>query len=179
MGEGLIKGTRNRLLQELARVLPGARSLRVRLHRWRGVRIGEGVWIGYDSILETSRPHLISIGRNSIISVRVMLIAHFRGAEGITIEDDVFVGPGAIVLPNVTIGHGAVVTAGSVVSSSVPAMTLVQGNPARPIARCGMTLVTDAPLEEFYRSLRPLRKAGHRAAEGRGVGDPMASDVSR
>jgi len=123
------------------------------------VTIGEGAWIGYDVILETSRPHLVRIGARSVISIRAMFIAHFRGSEGITVEDDVFIGPGAIILPNVTIGRGAVVTAGSVVSSSVAAMTVVQGNPARPIATCGVTLVGDDTLAAFYRSLRPIKKA--------------------
>jgi acetyltransferase-like isoleucine patch superfamily enzyme len=153
--ESPITGIKNRVLQFLAHYAPGARTFRVRLHRWRGVKIGRNVWIGYDSLLETSRPHLISIGDNTIISVRAMLIAHFRGAEGIKIEEDVFIGPGAIVLPGVTIGRGAVVTAGSVVSSSVAPMTVVQGNPARPIATCGVTLVGNASLKDFYRSLRP------------------------
>jgi acetyltransferase-like isoleucine patch superfamily enzyme len=145
-------------LQGLARSVPGARSWRVQLHRWRGVQIGEGTWIGYDCILETSRPHLVVIGKNAILSIRVMLVAHFKGAEGITIEDEVFVGPGAIILPGVKIGRGSVVTAGSVVSASVPAMTVVQGNPARAIARCGLGLVGDETLQQFYRSLRPLRQ---------------------
>jgi acetyltransferase-like isoleucine patch superfamily enzyme len=157
MTEGRLKGARNRVLQELARFIPGARSLRVRLHRWRGMTIGDNTWIGYDCVMETSRPHLVTIGKNVIISIRVMLIAHFRGAEGITIEDDVFVGPGAIILPAVTLGRGCVVTAGSVVATSVPPMTVVQGNPARPIATCGVTLVGDAPLKAFYRSLRPIK----------------------
>lgn len=158
MNEGVLRGIGNRVLQELARVLPGARSLRVHLHRWRGVRIGDGAWIGYDCVLETSRPHLIQIGKNAIISLRATLVAHFRGAEGITIEDDVFVGPGAIILPQVTLGRGSVVTAGSVVSASVPPMTVVQGNPARPIATCGFSLVGEHSLKAFYRSLRPIRR---------------------
>ena len=91
-----------------------------------------------------------------------MLISHFRGMTGITIEDDVFVGPGAIILPNVTLGRGCVVTAGSVVSSSVPPMTVAQGNPARPIAKCGVTLVGEASLQTFYRSLRPLKSRPQR-----------------
>ena len=107
--ESPITGIKNRLLQFLAHYAPGARTVRVRLHRWRGVKLGRNVWIGYDSVLETSRPHLISIGDNTVISVRAMLIAHFRGTEGIRIEEDVFIGPGAIVLPGVTIGRGAVV----------------------------------------------------------------------
>lgn len=123
------------------------------------MQIGAGTWIGYDCILETSRPHLVRIGSNVVISLRVMLVAHFRGTEGIRIEDDVFVGPGAIVLPAVTIGHGSVVTAGSVVSASVPPMTVVQGNPARAIARCGVNLVGDSSLRDFYRSLKPLQQA--------------------
>src|ERR1700730_7976767 len=130
----VITDLKNRVLQFLAHFVPGARSVRVRLHRWRGVKMGRNVWIGYDVVLETSRPHLISIGDNTIISVRAMLIAHFRGQEGIRIEEDVFIGPGAIILPGVTVGSGAVVTAGSVVSTSVAPMTMVQGNPARPIA---------------------------------------------
>jgi acetyltransferase-like isoleucine patch superfamily enzyme len=157
MKEGRLRGLRNRVLQELARVLPGARSVRVRLHRWRGVRLGTNVWVGYDCVLETSRPHLISIGNNVVLSVRSMLIAHFRGLTGIAIEDNVFVGPGAIILPNVRIGAGSVVTAGSVVSSSVPVATVVQGNPARPIATCEVSLVDDVPIASFYRSLKPLK----------------------
>jgi acetyltransferase-like isoleucine patch superfamily enzyme len=146
------------VLQEIARIGPGAQSLRIQLHRWRGVTIGPNVWIGYDCVLETSSPELISIGANSVISVRAVLIAHFRGAAGITIEEDVFIGPGVIILPNVTIGRGSVVTAGSVVSSSLPPRTLAQGNPARAIATCGTTLVGDASLQAFYRSLRPIKK---------------------
>ena len=144
------------MLQLIAHFAPGARSLRVRLHRWRGVKLGRNVWIGYDVILETSRPQLITIGDNVVISLRAALIAHFRGAEGITIEDDVFVGPGVIILPGVRIGHGAVITAGSVVTSSVAPMTVVQGNPARPFATCGVTLVGEATLKQFHHSLRPL-----------------------
>ena len=54
-------------------------------------------------------------------------------AEGITIEDDAWIGGGAIILDGVRIGKGAVVGAGSVVSSDVPAHTVVVGSPARVI----------------------------------------------
>ena len=87
-----------------------------------------------------------------------MLIAHFRGPEGITIEYDAFIGPGAIILPNVKIGRGAVITAGSVVSTSVAPMTVVQGNPARPIATCGVTLGEKTSMGQFLNSLRPLKR---------------------
>jgi acetyltransferase-like isoleucine patch superfamily enzyme len=156
--ENILRGFRNRLFQHLARILPGARSLRVSLHRWRGVHMGKDVWIGYDVILDTSRPFLITIEDRASLSMRVTVIAHFRETQGVKIEQDAFIGPGAIILPNVTIGRGAVVTAGSVVSQSVPPMTVVQGNPAVPIASCGIPLSADVTLKEFSRRLRPLPK---------------------
>ena len=54
-------------------------------------------------------------------------------AEGITIEDDVWLGSGAIITDGVRIGAGAVVAAGAVVTQDVPAHTVVGGVPARPI----------------------------------------------
>jgi serine acetyltransferase len=156
--ENFFRGIRNRLFQHLARILPGARSLRVRLHRWRGVNIGKDVWIGYDVILDTSRPFLITIEDRASLSMRVTVIAHFRETQGVKIEQDAFIGPGAIILPNVTIGRGAVVTAGSVVSQSVSPMTVVQGNPAVPIASCGIPLSEHVTLKNFSRRLRPLPK---------------------
>ena len=157
MSESKLSGIRNRVLQIIARGVPGARTLRVRLHRWRGVEIGKNAWIGYDVLLETSRPHLVSIGDNVVISMRVILIAHFKGLTNIRIEDDVFIGPGAIILPNVVIGHGSVVTAGTVVSASVPPKSVVQGNPARVIAHNEVNLVGDATMKQFLRSLQPIK----------------------
>jgi len=151
-----LRGFTNRILQHLARILPGARSLRVWLHRARGVKIGKDVWIGYDAILETSRPHLITIEEGASIGIRVTVIAHFRESQGVKIERDAFVGPGVIILPNVVIGQGAVVTAGSVVSHSVPPMTVVQGNPAVPVAKCGLPLDGRVTLKEFSRRLKPI-----------------------
>jgi serine acetyltransferase len=156
MKENALRGLKNRMLQQLARIVPGARTLRVSLHRARGVHIGEGVWIGYDVVLDTSRPHLITIEDGSSISMRVTVIAHFRETQGVKIERDAFVGPGVIILPNVVVGRGAVVAAGSVVTHSVPPMTVVQGNPAVPVARCGIPLGKDISVKEFSRRLKPL-----------------------
>ena len=73
MKEKFFRGVKNRLLQCVARFLPGARTLRPRLHRARGVRIGAQVWIGYDVILETSRPYLITIEDGAGIGMRAMI----------------------------------------------------------------------------------------------------------
>jgi acetyltransferase-like isoleucine patch superfamily enzyme len=97
-----------------------------------GFHIGQNVWIGCDAIIETSRPDLVTIRDGATVQIRATIIVHFREQEGVVIEEDALVGAGAIVLPNVTIGQGSIVTAGSVVTKSVPPKTMVQGNPARP-----------------------------------------------
>jgi acetyltransferase-like isoleucine patch superfamily enzyme len=58
-------------------------------------------------------------------------------AQGITVEDDVWIGSGAIVTDGVTIGRGSVVAAGSVVTRDIPPHTVVAGAPARVIRQVG------------------------------------------
>ena len=137
------RAAKNRVLQEFAQVLPGARTLRVKLHRTRGVNIGDNVWIGYDAVLETAFPELITIEDNVSIGLRVVILAHFVEATSVKIERDAFLGPGVIVLPSAVVGHGAVVTAGSVVRQSIPPLTVAQGNPAVPIAKVDTPLRLD------------------------------------
>lgn len=51
----------------------------------------------------------------------------------VVVEDDVWIGHGAIILTGVTIGRGAIVAAGAVVEEDVPRYSIVGGNPARII----------------------------------------------
>jgi acyl-CoA synthetase (AMP-forming)/AMP-acid ligase II/acetyltransferase-like isoleucine patch superfamily enzyme/acyl carrier protein len=164
--DSLLGGLKNRLFQMLALYIPGNKTSRVWLHRQRGVQIGNNVSIGLSSLIESAYPRLVSIGDNVTIGTRVVIIGHLRDSTDqsrildrptVRLENDVYLGPGVIVLPNVTIGQGAVVSAGSVVNHSVPPKTLVQGNPAKPVAHCGVSLGGGVPYEQFLRQLTPIK----------------------
>jgi acetyltransferase-like isoleucine patch superfamily enzyme len=156
MPENLLAGIKNRLLQRLAMHVPGGQRLRVALHRLRGVHIGADVWIGYEALIETGCPELVTIGDRVLIGIRSTIIAHFHEVRGVTIKNDVYIGACSVILPGVTVGEGAVVSAGSVVTTSVPPMTVVQGNPARRIAKCGIPLGLKTPRAEFMSRLKKI-----------------------
>lgn len=61
-------------------------------------------------------------------------------------KDDAWIGAGSIILPGVTIGEGAVVGAGAVVTKDVPPYTVVVGVPARPIKRIDLEAGRLVPL---------------------------------
>lgn len=87
------------------------------------VTIGDNVFIGPNTSLCTIIHALEPAERN-------------RGtmrALPVTVGDNVWIAANVVVLPGVTIGEGAVIGAGSVVTKDVPPFTLVAGNPARPI----------------------------------------------
>ena len=86
-----------------------------------GLRIGSRVLIAAHVTI-TTREHPTELPRWGVTK-----------DAPIAIEDDVWIGAGAVVLPGVTIGRGAVVAAGAVVTASVEPFTVVGGVPARPI----------------------------------------------
>jgi maltose O-acetyltransferase len=87
------------------------------------VRIGNHVMIGPAVQIYTAAHDLNAEARNQGWEV----------AKPIEIEDNVWIGGGAIILPGVRIGKNSVVGAGAVVTRNVPANTVVAGNPARVI----------------------------------------------
>jgi len=108
------------------------------------VRIGARSTFQMDCLVVGAGMDDLTIGDDVAIAYRAALVmgSHdvfspgFEGITGpITIEDHVFVGTGAIVLLGVTLGEGCVVTAGSVVTKSVPPYAIVRGNPAQVVAK--------------------------------------------
>lgn len=69
----------------------------------------------------------------------------------VVLEEDVWIGAGAVILPGVTVGRGSVVAAGAVVGANVPPMTVVGGVPARVLRP-----ITDADREWTYRAPRTM-----------------------
>ncbi|MGE4283444.1 MAG: DapH/DapD/GlmU-related protein [Clostridia bacterium] len=88
--------------------------------------IGKNVMMGPDVLIYT-RNH--NIDRTDI----PMIKQGNTQAELVVIEDDVWIGARAVVLPGVRIGEGAVVAAGAIVTKDVEPYTIVGGNPARKI----------------------------------------------
>lgn len=71
----------------------------------------------------------------------------WRRRDKVTLGHDVWCGHGAIILPGNTVGTGAVVAAGAVVTKDVPPFTIVGGAPARPIKERFDKKLQDAILE--------------------------------
>ena len=125
----------------------GAIHMMARIYDPRHITIGDDTIIGEKSTLD-GRKQLknsnggLSIGSHVDIASEVMFWTSQHDIndpkfapieEKITVEDYVFIGPRSIILPGVTIGTGAIIAAGSVVTKSVDPHTIVAGVPAKKI----------------------------------------------
>lgn len=106
-----------------------------------------GVTIGNNCLINTRKwstePYLVKIGDNVQVTNSVSFHTHGGGNcirkqhpdfdifGKIVVEDWVYIGAGSQIMPGVTIGEGALVAAGSIVTKSVAPYTVVGGNPAR------------------------------------------------
>jgi maltose O-acetyltransferase len=104
------------------------------------ISVGRDTIIGEKTVLDGRAP--LKIGSHVDIASEVMIYNAQHDvsdekfgavAEPVQIEDYVFIGPRAIILPGVTIGRGAIVGAGAVVTKDVEPLQIVGGVPAKVI----------------------------------------------
>jgi len=110
-----------------------------------GIRIGQHSLVGEYTVIRGqggvsigdrvyTSPHCQIIAVNHVFDDPYRpFVAQGITAQGIVIEDDVWLGSAAVILDGVRVGRGAVVAAGAVVTQDVPAHTLVGGVPAKII----------------------------------------------
>lgn len=146
----MILDYKKKILKPLARFMPHSK-IRILFFKLCGYSIGKNVFIGEDLIIaDDIHDKNVIIKDRVAISPRVTLITssfpnfsrirpYVNESNGvIEIEADAWIGAGAIILPNVKIGEGAVVGAGSVITKDVPSYTVVAGVPAKVIKKLEM-----------------------------------------
>ena len=127
-----------------------------------------GIWIGRDSLIGE---YTVIRGQGGVVigdrvytspMSQIIAVNHIfddptrpfveQGitAQGIVIEDDVWLGSAAVITDGVHIGHGAVVAAGAVVTRDVPAQVVVGGVPARVLRPVGGRGDEPARAQEIY-----------------------------
>lgn len=125
-------------ISKSARITSSVRFLGI-----ENISIGEDTFIGHETMIAGANYSSVKIGAYCDISSRVTMVTgtHEIDLEGkriagrgtskdIIIEDGVWIGVNATILPGVTIGKKSIVAAGAVVINDVPANVMVAGNPA-------------------------------------------------
>ena len=141
----LSKSLKNYILSLIAYFAP-LNSIRIKCHHMRGVKIGNGVLIGYHVTLDEIFPEYITIGDNVSFAGNDIVIAHSTPYQHFKNELESFVAPVVIgdgvwitvnvtILPGVTIGKNSIIGAGSIVNKDIPDACLAAGVPAKVIKK--------------------------------------------
>lgn len=113
----------------------------VKIENPRNLKLEDGACIGANAVLYSL--DRISIGENSIVAQESYLCAGTHEFESgnfdlitkpIFVDENVFVGARAFILPGITLGKGAIIGACSVVTKDVKSGERVAGNPARNLS---------------------------------------------
>lgn len=115
----------------------------VYIDRANKVEVGKNTFINHH--FTTVALGGISIGNNVQIAPNVTLLTANHDMDDlqilhcykIVVEDNAWIGADAKIMPGVTIGEGAIVASGAIVTKDVPARTVVGGNPAKVIKKIG------------------------------------------
>lgn len=156
--ERLFRGARRRLRNKYYRCVLGQMGVNCQISEGvlitgpRNVVMGTGVKVNDYAIIQSCEGAAITIENNVTISYGVCLLtggldivngvdSTRHNSSPITVKDGAWLGAKATILPGVTIGRGALVAAGSVVSSDVPDETIVAGVPAKIIKKIQASIV--------------------------------------
>jgi acetyltransferase-like isoleucine patch superfamily enzyme len=128
--------------------------------------MGRDVFIGDDVYLDNEFPESIEIHDGVQISIRAVLIAHTRGPGRIIIGKEAFIGPHAVIACGsgrvLKIGQGAVISAGCVVTRSVPPRMVLTPAPVKAAGYATVPLSAAKTMQEFWSGLRPLQTRNSR-----------------
>lgn len=132
------KVVKNFIVIQLARYMPFL-SVKIWLYRkLLRMKVGDQTAFALMVVPDVMFPEKITVGKNCIIGYNTTILAHeylideYRIGE-VIIGDEVMIGANCTILPGITIGDRAIVSAGSLVHKDVPAGSFVGGNPMRII----------------------------------------------
>jgi maltose O-acetyltransferase len=136
----------------------------------RGLKIGRDVSVGRDVFLAELCPWLLTIGDDATIGMHVTIFTWdnstkrrigYTSVAPVVIGDGAYIGAFSIILPGVTIGKRAVVGAGSVVRSDIPAGVVAAGAPARVLGPAeDFDIKNRARLSSVYESVWAVEGVG-------------------
>lgn len=126
----------------LANALPLRGHQRYKFVKLGGVDVKGPCWIYRNVYFDSVAPHLVTIEKGVTITQNTTILTHFLDPQQkgrmyrmgrVTIQEDAFIGCNVTICSAVTIGKGAIVGAGSVVTKNIPPYQVWAGNPARYI----------------------------------------------
>lgn len=132
------KVMKNFIIIQIARYTPFL-SVKNWLYRtFLSMKIGQQTSFALMVMPDIMFPEKITIGKNSIIGYNTTILAHeylikeYRIGD-VTIGDEVMIGANTTILPGISIGNHAIVSAGTLVHKDVPEGAFVGGNPMKII----------------------------------------------
>jgi acetyltransferase-like isoleucine patch superfamily enzyme len=132
------KVVKNFVVIQIARYTPFLGMKNWLYSTFLGMRVGDNTSFALMVMLDVMFPEKISVGTNSVIGYNTTILAHeylikeFRLGD-VHIGSEVMIGANSTILPGITIGDGAIVSAGTLVHKDVPEGSFVGGNPMRII----------------------------------------------
>ncbi|KWW20815.1 MULTISPECIES: acyltransferase [Bacillaceae] len=132
------KVVKNFIVIQLARYTPFLGMKNWLYRTFLQMKVGKHTSFALMVMPDVMFPEKISVGKNTVIGYNTTILAHeylireYRLGE-VIIGDEVLIGANSTILPGLTIGDGAIVSAGTLVHKDVPEGAFVGGNPMKVI----------------------------------------------